>query len=308
MATDKSNDLIVTFKFFKLIFMHFQNFDDLRVFNVVARHGSFASATKDLNLTKGAISYRIRMLEETLGFLVFRRVPRGVVLTTEGQNLLDATEQSFLEMERRINALRSEESGTVTVGLSTYLASRWLSPRLMDFIQSHTDIRLRIQPMLDLLDLDGEGIDLAIRWGDGLWDDMIVEQLFSCPAFPTGTPEVLSTVQAIGLERAFASLSLLHDRESSHAWADWYRAAGIEYPEQSNVLTIPDPNVRVQAVADGQGIALNDDLMIQELVDGRLVRLSDIRLENYGYFLAYRPEAMSNRSVANFAKWLLNQN
>jgi DNA-binding transcriptional LysR family regulator len=288
--------------------MHFQNYDDLRVFNVVARHGSFASATRDLNLTKGAISYRIRMLEEALGFSIFRRVPRGVVLTAEGQGLLDATEQPFLEMERRISVLRSEESGTVTVGLSTYLASRWLSPRLMDFMQSHTDIRLRIQPMIDLLDLDGEGIDLAIRWGDGLWDDMSIEQLFSCPAFPTGTPEVLSTIQAIGLEDAFASLPLLHDRENSRAWADWYAAAGLEYPEQSNVLTIPDPNVRVQAVADGQGIALNDNLMSQELADGRLVRLSDTRLENYGYFLAYRTKAMNHRSVAIFAEWLLNQN
>lgn len=287
--------------------MRFQNYDALRIFIVVSHHGSFASATHDLNLTKGAISYQIRTLEEALGFQVFHRLPRGIALTSEGQGLLEAAEQAFAGVERRINSLRTAESGTVTVGLSTYLASRWLSPRLMDFMQSHPEIRLRVQPMVNLLDLDGEGIDLAIRWGDGMWNDMVVERLFSCPAFPAGPPAAREMIEIGGMENAFTSFSLLHDREDSHAWSDWFAAAGLNYQDKYRALIIPDPNVRVQAVADGQGIALNDDLMRQELTDGRVVRLSNIQLENYGYFLAYKPDALNNPSVAAFAAWLLDQ-
>ena len=70
------------------------------------------------------------------------------------------------------------------------------------------------------------------------------------------------------------------------------------------MLIIPDPNVRVQAVIDGQGIALNDALIQDELDNERLFRLSDKALDNYGYFLAFQPGAYSNPDVEAFATWL----
>jgi DNA-binding transcriptional LysR family regulator len=60
--------------------MRFRNFDSLRIFCVVARHGSFSSAALELNLTKGAVSYQIRELELVLGFDLFDRFARGVSL------------------------------------------------------------------------------------------------------------------------------------------------------------------------------------------------------------------------------------
>jgi DNA-binding transcriptional LysR family regulator len=109
---DNSNDLTDAFKFFIHLLMRFQNYDALRIFTVVARHGSFASAAEELNLTKGAISYQIRILEEALKFQVFHRLPRGIALSTEGQSLFDTAEQALLGVEYQINALRSNDSGT----------------------------------------------------------------------------------------------------------------------------------------------------------------------------------------------------
>ena len=287
--------------------MTFRQYDSLWVFHVVARHGSFVSATEKLNLSKGAISYQIRTLEEALGFQVFRRLPRGIVLTAEGHALCDTANQIFRMAESKISSLQSVENGTVTVGLSTYLASRWLSPRLTDFMLAYPGVRLRIQPMIDLMDVRNEDIDLVIRWGDGRWNDLRIERLFTCPAFPTGAPATLERVKAVGLEQAFTSLTLLEDRDDSDAWADWYNAAGLPYESRTSGLTIPDPNVRVQAVMDGQGVALNDAFVTPELRDGRLVRLSDVQLTEYGYYLAYKPEALRDRSVAVFADWLSQQ-
>ena len=284
--------------------MRFRHFDNLRVFNIVARHGSFASAADELHLTKGAVSHQVRQLEAELGFTLFDRLPRGISLTAKGRELLATTNSAFGHLEQKISELRQEQTRALTIGVTTYFASRWLSPRLMEFMRTHPDIRLRIQPMIDLENLKREGIDLAIRWGNGDWNDVSIEKLFACPAWPCGDEHSLKQVQELGLEAAFESFTLLRDREDSNAWSHWFKVAGLNYMGRADTLIIPDPNVRVQAIIDGQGIALNDGLVEAELQAGRLCRLSDAQLSDYGYYLAYTEDAMQNPDVEAFASWL----
>lgn len=287
--------------------MRFRHYDNLRVFSIVARHGSLSAAAEELNLTKGAVSYQIRGLEAELGFEVFRRLPRGISLTSRGQSLRDTIQTAFEAVEQKISDLRETNDRSVTLAVSTYFASRWLSSRLMDFMKAHPKIRLRIQPMVDLIDLSGENIDLAIRWGEGEWSDMAIEPMFTCPAFATGASGSNALVETVGLERVLAQMTLLKDRDGSSSWQDWHKRAGLAYREKSDTLVIPDPNVRVQAVIDGQGLALNDALVEPELQSGKLERLSRVQLDNYGYFLAYRPGSRSDPDVDVFAQWLLGQ-
>ena len=285
--------------------MRFQHYDSLRIFAVVAGHGSFAAAADALNLTKGAVSHQIRGLEQTLGFALFTRLPRGIALTPKGQDLWTTLQVAFDSVESRIADLSEAPERPITIGVTTYFASRWLSPRLMLFMKSHPLIRLRIQPMVDLSELEAEGIDLAIRWGKGDWRDVTIRPLFPCPAFATGAPEALDLVREAGIGAALGQLTLLADRSGSRAWEDWHRAAGLRFSSRTDVLTIADPNVRVQAVIDGQGIALNDALVAAELADGRLSRLTAHELPEYGYFLAYHPGARGNPDVVAFADWLI---
>ena len=136
---------------------------------------SFTAAARALNLTKGAVSYQIAQLESELGFKVFERRHRGIALTSRGRELYRAARASFGALDQEIARLQGTGSERITVGMSTYFASRWLSPRLMRFITDHSGVGLRIQPMINLLDLETENIDLAIRWGKGDWTDMKIE-------------------------------------------------------------------------------------------------------------------------------------
>jgi DNA-binding transcriptional LysR family regulator len=285
--------------------MRFQHYDSLRIFSIVARHGSFSAAAEELNLTKGAISHQIRGLEQALGFPLFNRLPRGISLTPKGQDLWMTLGAAFDTVETRIADLREAPDRPITIGVTTYFASRWLSPRLMLFMKAHPRVRLRIQPMIDLSDLGSEGLDLAIRWGRGDWTDVTIRPLFLSPAFATGAPEALDLIREKGLEAALEQLTLLADRSGSRAWEDWHRLAGQRFSRRTDVLTIADPNVRVQAVIDGQGIALNDMLVRRELDDRHLVRLTNHELADYGYFLAHEPGATRDPDVAAFAEWLL---
>ena len=285
----------------------FKHYDSLRLFVEVAQHDSFSGAAEALHMTKGAISYQIKTLEADLALLLFERKPRGVVLTREGKQLLRACFAHYREIEVELERIRETEDQSLTVGMSSYFASRWLSPRLMTFMQSHPSIQLRIQPMTQLFDLERQGVDIAIRWGDGDWDDVQIEPFMPLPSWPVGNHDAAKKVQDVGLEQAFSQFTLLRDRDDSNAWSDWFDAAGLPHQTRKDTLIIPDPNVRVQAIIDGQGIALNDALVARELERGKLVRLSEVELASYGYFLAKPYTHNRTKSVEAFVHWLRQQ-
>jgi DNA-binding transcriptional LysR family regulator len=287
--------------------MRFNSYDNLRVFSVVARCLNFTSAAKELNLSKGAVSHQISKLEQALGFAVFAREHRGVSLTPKGECLLRVSKNAFTDIEWEIGRLRDQTAEHITVGLSTYFASRWLSPRLMRFMSKQPNIGLRLQPLVDLIDLPTANIDLAIRWGNGEWADLEIEPLFNCPAVVTAGVVVAEYIQHHGLQSALQHFPLLHDRDGSQVWKDWHSAAQIPYRPTSHDLVIPDPNVRVQAVIDGQGIAVNDKLITTEFESGELIDIADTQLSEYGYYLAYPKGAMSNTELKIFRDWLIDE-
>ncbi len=286
---------------------HFHHHDLLRLFAEIARHPSFSMAAEALNMTKGAISYQIKTLETDLGIPLFQRTTRGVTLTAEGRKVLTACQTRYEEIEADLHSLKEKSSQTLTVGVSTYFAARWLSPRLMTFMQQHQDVQLRIQPMIQFSNLEMQDIDLAIRWGNGDWDDGVVTPFMPIRSFPVGNADAALRVKTLGMKKAISDFTLLRDRDDSNAWSDWLDVAVLPPQTRRDVLIIPDPNVRVQAVINGQGIALLDDLVKDELEDTKLHQLSDIELPEYGYFLFHSHRAVETKPARVFSDWLQEQ-
>lgn len=284
--------------------VNFKHHDSLRMFVEIAQHGSFSDAAEAMHMTKGAVSYQIKTLEEHFGISLFDRTSRGVSLTEDGRDLLALSIPNYRDLETKLTEFKKPRAKTLTVGMSSYFASRWLSARLMTFMQTHPDIQLRIQPMTELFDLKNQDIDIAIRWGDGNWDDAEITPLMPMPAWPVGNKDIAAQIEEQGLETTFSKAILLRDHDGSNAWSDWLSLAGLAPQTRKDTLIIPDPNVRVQAVINGQGIALMDTLVQTEIETGQLVRLSNIALTPYGYFLANPQNAGNADSVAEFTEWL----
>ena len=287
--------------------MRFRSFDNLRLFTVVARHLSFTAAGAELHLSKGAVSYQITRLENELGFTLFERQTRGVTLTEAGNQLLYVSRVAFDDIESEIDSLRRVDTTRITVGMTTYFASRWLSPRLMHFTSRYPKIGLRLQPTVGIVDPQKERIDMLIRWGKGDWQDLDIEPLLPCPVTPTAGADIAQRVKVVGLETVLSEATLLQDVDDSVAWRDWHRVAGIRYRRKRDELVIPDPNVRVQGVIDGQGIALNDRLVDVEIASGKLFRISDVEADDYGYFLAYPKRALENPALKAFRDWIVEE-
>jgi len=100
---------------------------------------------------------------------------------------------------------------------------------------------------------------------------------------------------------------LLHDRECSSAWADWHKTAGLNYVHKRDHLVIPDPNVRVEAVINNQGLAFNDALAAPEIAAKRLQKISSVTLAEYGYYLAYPEGSLTELSFVAFREWIRDE-
>ncbi len=287
--------------------MKFRSFDSLRMLDVVARHMSFTQAAGELHLTKGAVSYQIKHLEEELGFPLFTRAHGGVQLTNKGREVWHASQLSLDALESELEQITNHNSHQITIGMTTYFASRWLSPRLMGFTNQFPEIGLRLQPTVGEIDIIEENIHMQVRWGNGSWTDLETELLFACPAIPTAGQSLIEKINQQGLDNAMADITLLHDCEGSDVWRDWHELAGVAYHSKTNDLVILDPNVRVQAVIDGQGVALNDYLIESEISQGSLFQFSDVELSDYGYHLAYPKGALDNPVLSTFRNWIVEE-
>lgn len=176
----------------------------------------------------------------------------------------------------------------------------------MTFMQRHQDVQLRIQPIIQFSDHEMKDVDLAIRWGNGKLDDGIVTPFMPMPTFPVGNSAAARHVERLGMRKAISDFTLLRDRDDSNAWSDWLEAAALPPQARRDALIIPDPNVRVQAVINGQGIALMDELVKNEMADAKLLRLSETQLSDYGYFIYRSHHAPATEPTRVFSDWLLS--
>jgi DNA-binding transcriptional LysR family regulator len=174
----------------------------------------------------------------------------------------------------------------------------------MTFMAKRPQIGLRIQSLINLAELTD--IDMAIRWGKSDWVEpgMTVELIFQCPAMLTMGANMKELFDSDGIEATLKKQTLLHDRDDSLAWQDWFDAANLDYAPSRNSRVIPDPNVRVQAVIDNQGIALNDSLVAGEISRGQLFQYPDVMMDDYGYYLVYPKLALNQAAIQAFRDWI----
>ena len=152
----------------------------LRSFEAAARHLSFKNAARELHVTPRAVSHQVKLLEESLGIPLFRRLTRALELTPEGQALLPKLQEGLRSLAEAVERVRSRsDARTLTVMAPPHFAVRWLVPRLARFTESHPDLDLTVASRTSMIDgrddseLDPspDGSEVAplamIRYGEG---------------------------------------------------------------------------------------------------------------------------------------------
>ncbi len=276
----------------------------LRAFEVSARHLSFTRAAHELNLTQTAVSQHVKNLEQRLGKPLFRRVPRGLMLTDEGMALLPTLVDAFARMSSTLESFKGAHKREVlSVGAVGTFAVGWLLPRLRDFQTRHPLVELRLFTHNNRIDLAAEGLDCAIRFGDGQWTGLQTRHLLAAPLAPMCAPLLahrIRTVNDLGRETLLRSYR-------AEEWTQWFEAAGARAP----LLTGPvfdASQVLAEAAAQGAGVALLPvPLFGRDLQSGRLVRLFDVEVDVGGYWLTRLKTRRRSAAMKAFQDWLEQQ-
>ncbi|TIO29680.1 LysR family transcriptional regulator [Mesorhizobium sp.] len=274
----------------------------LRAFEASARHCSFTRAGLELRVTQTAVSHQVKTLEEVLGVTLFKRLPRGLTLTDEGQALAPVLTDTF----RRMSATLSQfEEGNfreiLTIGVVGTFAIGWLMPRLTSFKERYPHVDLRLKTNNNRSDILLDGLDFFIRFGDGAWHGTEAIHLMDAP---------LSPVCATGLGRHLhtpadlANVELLRSYRIDE-WALWFRAAGIDPPNLRGWV-FDSSLALMEAAARSVGVALVPIAMFsQEITAGRIVQPFDIAVHTGGYWLTRLKSRAETPSMRAFHQWLL---
>ncbi len=249
----------------------------LVAFEAAARHLSFTSAAGELNVTRVAVSNQVKQLEEFLGVELFVRLHRTLRLTTAGDILGRRLSTSLGEIAATVEAISEDEGNLrLTITTSTGFVTYWLLPRISDFRSRHPDVDLRFLVSDSYVNLESEGVDVAIRYGSGGWSGVEAEPLVEEEIFPVCSPRFLAEHGPFDRPADLLSERLLHldgPYDPETRWATWFAARGIEQPPALGGLFLNTYTSLVQAALDGQGIALlGPPLLAKSLSDGALVR------------------------------------
>src|SRR5262249_1858445 len=140
----------------------------LRAFEAAARHLNFSRAADELSVTPGAVSQQIQNLEDYVGAALFKRTPKGLLLTDPPQTPLPPRREPFDPLAEPAALLPAAVDGRrLTLTAAPSFAAKWLVPRLGRFEAAHPQVDVWLSADIDLVDFAAGEVDLAVRYGPG---------------------------------------------------------------------------------------------------------------------------------------------
>jgi DNA-binding transcriptional LysR family regulator len=288
--------------------------DHLRGFEAAARHLSFTEAAKELFVTQSAVSRQVQALEEQLGLALFERRHRAIVMTEAGQQLFRAATQALREIDEAIVKVRAGGDAPIAVTVSCTLgfASLWLVPRLSDFNAKHPEVDLRISASNQIVDIERDRIEIAIRYCPPAQAPADAIKLFGEEAFPVCSPALIH--RALHPLREPSDLShhvLLHLEQNTMlrptlAWPVWLEMAKVADLKPARSLRFSHYDQLITAAIEAQGVALSTTPLVHRLMqEGRLVAPFTQRLASpRAYYLVAAPRSAARTEVRQFVEWL----
>ncbi|MET2831185.1 LysR substrate-binding domain-containing protein [Mesorhizobium shangrilense] len=282
----------------------------LTAFEAAARLSSFTKAAGELGITQAAVSRQIHLLEQDFGFPLFMRSHRKVVLTVKGKLLSEATSSAFNLLTETVTDLRQGgTSADLTISATVAFSHFWLVPRISEFSRQHPEINLRIVTQDDIPDLQRGEMDVAIRFGTGMWADGHAEALFEDEIFPICSPDFARSAGPIRSPDDLIGHSLISNETDDPMWTgwnEWLSAFGVVVPRKPLGLRCSYYTEAIYAALNGQGIALGWKRLVQDLLEQRrLVRLTAAAIKPQGAYFVVLPTRRQNReAVMLFKQWL----
>ncbi|MEI6282325.1 MAG: transcriptional regulator GcvA [Alphaproteobacteria bacterium] len=283
----------------------------LRAFEAAARHLNFSRAAEELVVTPGAVSQQIQNLEDYVGAALFKRTPRGLLLTDAAQTALPPLRDAFDRLAEAASLLTAAVDGRrLTLTAPPSFAAKWLVPRLGKFEILHPQVDVWLQAGMEVVDFAAGEIDLAIRYGAGRYPGLEIEKLLGETVIPVCAPSLLAD-HPLNIPADLARLVLLHDGspdadESCPDWSMWLAARGLRNIDGTRGPRFNQSSLVIEAAASGRGVALAKSTLAQaDLDSGRLVApLRDQTAVDFAYYVVHPKAKGRLPQVKAFTAWL----
>jgi DNA-binding transcriptional LysR family regulator len=282
---------------------HITSLPALACFRFAAELESFSKAADRVNLTHGAVSRAVRLLEDDLGTPLFERRNRAVFLTDAGRRLAQVVARGLGEIEDEVQRIKAKHANApITVSCEPTLMMRWLIPRMPQFHAAHPAVEVRLLAGGGPVTL-GSGIDLAIRRNDFSWHDAYFSRhLFDEKIGPVCRPDLAAVF--FDTDRMHMNAKLLHTRTRPTAWATWAEMIGDTHHSGTG-QDFEHFYFSLQAAVAGLGVAIGPWRLVQnDIRDGLLVAPQGFREDGSAYFLLSAREPVSGSVSEIFGDWL----
>lgn len=289
--------------------MRLPSLNAVRVFEAAGRLSSFKSAAAELNVTPGAVSKQIKLLEDFLGVTLFDRRSQYTALTAAGAAYLEAVGPALRSIANATARTQATDSGQpLKIWCSPFVMRRWLVPRLPAF-------RARLPGQEIVIDINLakkqplEDCDIGILRGDGRWPDYGSRLLLPIDLVPVCSPAYLKGRPP---PRGFSDLKdhvILENLARPDEWPIWSSAAGGSGLPGPVAMSFSSSDTVYQAAIEGMGVAIGRTVFIEQaLEDGQLVLASDVVARTgQGYYLVIPTDRPLPKRARTFQRWLLDQ-
>ena len=235
-------------------------FKTLLAVEAAARLKSFTRAGEELNISQSAVSHAVTQAEQFLDTRLFDRSARPVALTPEGRDYVASLSSCLGRLAEDAQALRQRKAREIlTISCNLANGTYWLLPRLKAFQERFPDIQVNMVTTLEGLAALHDGIDVAIRFGDGKWPGTEAKLLFREQILAVAAPSYLRQITPVTRPADLLKHRLLHARSSERSWYDWpqwFAHFGVRTHGELPGSTFDNHLLMMQAAASGRGVAL----------------------------------------------------
>ena len=279
----------------------------IKAFEAAARLCSFTRAAEELNVTHGAVSRQIRLLEDWLGTKLFLRTSRNAVPTRAGADLLAEAGPALDRLARVASRLRSgvQAGGLLHISALPTFAMRWLIPRLPEFQREHPALELRIVTASTPAEQFRMDVDVVVS-GPSRQPGWVGSRFLAETYLPLLSPGLINQ-RPLRAPADLAQHTLLHAATRREMWQRWLTTAGFADLRPARNQVFEHFYFAIQAAIEGLGVVMGPlALVCDELREGRLVApIREPALRTRGYFV-YSPETSSAApAVTALRQWLI---
>jgi len=250
----------------------------LKAFEAAARRLSVSVAARELGVTPGAVSQQIRVLEDHAGGPLFRREGGAIALTDLGETLQPVLRDAFEQLKRAADIIYGPaQRRSLAISVPPSFAVRWLVPRMVRFSAAHPEIEAWISADMQMADVAGGRVDIAVRYGRGDYPGVRSEPLMEAGVIPVCSPALLSGPHPLVRPADLARYALIHVGQSTIEeprpdWSAWLRSRKLTDIDASVGPRFDQTAFAIEDAAYGRGVALAPRAFVQaDLASGRLV-------------------------------------